>query len=66
MSQNPLFMLPLDTPLKPLIVCVSGCEVQPRVVLRCAACFAAPLHGPSECCFEMLTLYKPKRKCKNE
>lgn len=34
MSQNPLSMLPLDTPLKPLIVCAPGCEVQPRVVLR--------------------------------
>lgn len=33
MSQNPLSMLTPDTPLKPLIVCASGCEVQLRVVL---------------------------------
>lgn len=37
MSQNPLSMLTLDTPLKPLIVCASGCEVQLRVVL-CLYC----------------------------
>lgn len=35
--KNPLSMLTLDTPLKPLIVCASGCEVQLRVVL-CLYC----------------------------
>lgn len=37
MSQDPLSMLTLDTPLKPLIVCASGCAVQLRVVL-CLYC----------------------------
>lgn len=58
-ESDPLSMLTPDTPLKPLIVCASGCEVQLRVVL-CLYCPA--LHLLIECCFEMLTLYKRKKK----
>lgn len=32
----------------------------------CTARFAVPLHLLIECCFEMLTLYKRKRKCKKK
>lgn len=32
----------------------------------CTACSAVPLHLLIECCFEMLTLYKRKRKCKKK
>lgn len=63
MSQNPLSMLTLDTPLKPLIVCASGYEVQLRVVLCLYyPAFAVPLHLLIKCCFEMLTLYKRTKK----
>lgn len=66
MSQNPFSMLTPDTPLKPLIVCASGCEVQLRVALCLCSLPCSPLHLLIECCFEMLTLYKRKRKCKKK
>lgn len=58
----PCFLL---TPHWSRSLCVRlGVKSSPVWSCACAACFAAPLHWPIECCFEMLTLYKPKRKCK--
>lgn len=65
MSQNPFSMLTLDTPLKPLIVCASGSDVQLHVALCVYSVLRSPLHLLMECCFEMLT-YKHNRKCKKK